>query len=126
MIKYNHKHKRGVITLKNTKQQKADKQNSSVIKDKNKNLRELYNKGKVNYILAHGVLSWGLSTGIIFIFLTSFFQYGFNFRVITENLFSKNNLITLGLFAAAGSVWGSIMWKIIVKEVEKKHSKHKR
>lgn len=117
--------------MKNAKQQKVNKQktnkqNPSIIKDRNKNLKELYNKGKINYILAHGILSWGLSTGIIFILLTSFFQYGFNFRVITDNLFSRNNLITLGLFAAAGSVWGSIMWKIIVKEVEKNHPKNKR
>ncbi|SES94106.1 hypothetical protein SAMN05660297_00940 [Natronincola peptidivorans] len=112
--------------MKQEKKQKSNKTEKRVMKDKNRNLVELYNKGKVHYVLKHGVLSWGISTGIIFVILTSLFQYGFSFREITDNFFTINSLLAIAIFAAAGLIWGQIMWKVITKQVEGMNPKKKK
>ncbi|WP_144414803.1 hypothetical protein [Clostridium aceticum] len=109
--------------MKNTKKQRS-KENHSM--QKNKNLEVLYNKGKSNYIIRHGILSWGISTGIIFILLTGVFQYGFSLKQVVGNLFSSNGLFILSIFALGGFVWGSIMWKWLTKEIEKNKAKKKK
>lgn len=117
--------------MKNNKQPKKNKslkntqQDNAKNGDKYKSLEELYNKGKRRYVILHGVLSWGVSTAIIFLLITSLFQYGFHFQEIIDSFFSKKSLITLAIFIVAGFVWGNIMWKVITREVEKNRNTKK-
>ncbi|AOY75166.1 hypothetical protein [Clostridium formicaceticum] len=108
--------------MKDNKKQKT-KEKYAI--QRNKNLEELYNRGKVNYIIRHGVLSWGVSTGIIFILLTGLFQHGFSFKEVLWGVLSSNALFVLGIFAVGGFIWGSIMWKWLTKEIEKNKTRKK-
>ncbi|SDK87149.1 hypothetical protein [Natronincola ferrireducens] len=111
--------------MKNNKQPKNQRLQKNTAKDKHKTLIELYNKGKVHYIIKHGIVNWGISTGIIFIILTTIFQGGFSLRKIIEGFSNPNNLWVIGGFGLGGIVWGSLMWKWVEKEANKIQQKKK-
>ncbi|KAB3532468.1 hypothetical protein [Alkaliphilus serpentinus] len=93
------------------------------------NLIKAYNKGKTKYILQHGVLSWGVSTAIIYRILVSLFNIGFSFSAIKRGLFSLDTLYAIPLFSIGGLLWGIFMWKIIEKkasEIKEKRGKRRK
>jgi hypothetical protein len=97
------------------KKEKNEKKASSG----NNKLEMLYNKGKANYIWVHGVLRWGVMTSILFILFMSTFEFGFRFRPIIRNLFTKDSLIIILIFTAAGFLWANVAWWWISKRFKK-------
>ncbi|MCC5912086.1 MAG: hypothetical protein JJT76_16825 [Clostridiaceae bacterium] len=108
--------------MKNNKKKETKKSNNPIANSRNKTPQELYNMGKTSYVWGHGVLSWGVSTGIIFMILTGIHQYRFSPRLILRHTFGLSGLLTIFMFAAVGFLWGSFMWRVICKKVEKDNS----
>jgi len=85
--------------------------------------KELYEKGKLNYIIRYGILSWGVSVTIIVRILMGFVNYKLDLEKVFGNLFSVDTIYTFITFSIFGAVWGRIMWGWLEKEVKKRESK---
>lgn len=84
---------------------------------------ELYKKGKLNYIIRYGVLSWGVSVTIIVRILIGFVNYKLDLQKVFSSLFSADTVYTLITFSIFGAIWGRIMWGWLEKEVQRLESK---
>lgn len=81
--------------------------------------KELYEKGKLNYIIKYGVLSWGVSVTIIIRIMIGFYKYKLDLQKVSQSLFSADTVYTLITFSIFGAVWGRIMWGWLEKEVKR-------
>jgi len=79
-------------------------------------ITELYARGKKRYLLVNGVISWGLSTGIIFLTLSSLWKNGLSFNHWKQTVFGAPAVGTLAIFMAGGLVWGLITWSMVEKQ----------
>ncbi len=82
-------------------------------------IKRIYAAGKTRYILRHGMLNWGLSTGIIFRILSIISQRGFNISEIVAGIPTLSTLIAMLVFSVFGGVWGAFFWRWIEKEAIK-------
>lgn len=76
----------------------------------------VYQRGKKRYLLLNGMVSWGLATGLIFLTLQSFWNHGLSFSAWRTTLFSLQALGVIGLFLAAGLLWGALTWSMVEKQ----------
>lgn len=81
--------------------------------------KELYEKGKLNYIIRYGVLSWGVSVAIIVRIMIGFYKYKLDLQKVSQSLFSADTIYTLITFSIFGAIWGRIMWGWLEKEVKR-------
>ncbi|SMP70424.1 hypothetical protein [Anoxynatronum buryatiense] len=80
-------------------------------------LAGLYARGKKRYLLVNGMISWGLSTGIIFLTLSSLWKNGFSFSHWKQTVFGAPAVGTLLIFMAGGLLWGLITWSMVEKQM---------
>jgi len=83
----------------------------------------IYEKGKLNYIIRYGILSWGLTVTIIVRILMGIRDYRLDLQKVFGNLFSVDTIYTLITFSIFGAIWGRIMWGWLEKEVKNQESK---
>jgi hypothetical protein len=81
-------------------------------------VESIYAKGKKRHVLVNGMISWGLAVGIIFLTLQNWWQNGFSYLTWKDTAFSLKGAGTIGLFMAAGLIWGNITWSIVEKQVK--------
>jgi len=82
----------------------------------------IFAKGLKRYMIVNGMISWGLTTGVIFLTLQSLWQHGLSFTDWKLIFSSYQGLMTLALFMMAGLVWGRFTWPVIEKQVKNKVS----
>lgn len=80
----------------------------------------IYAKGLKRYMIVNGMISWGLTTGVIFLILQRLWQKGLSFTGWKSVFFSYQGLMTLALFMMAGLVWGRFTWPVIERQVKNK------
>ena len=68
-------------------------------------------KGKQRVVLVNGVLGWGVSTAILWVFLMEFLEP-------SENIWVRP-IIALSIFPIAGIAFGHLMWNKSEKTYEK-------
>ncbi len=85
--------------------------------------KELYEKGKLNYVIKYGVLSWGVSVTIIVRLIIGFVTYKLDLQNVFRSLFTEDTIYTLITFSIFGAIWGRIMWGWLEKEVKKMDKK---
>lgn len=78
----------------------------------------IYARGLNRYMLVNGMISWGFTTGMLFIMLQSLWQKGLSFGGWQQTLFSYQGLLTLALFMVAGLVWGRFTWPMIEQQAK--------
>lgn len=88
------------------------------IDKENAAFKELYAKGKLNYIVKYGILSWGVSVTIIVRIIMGFINYKLDLQKVFGNLFTIDTIYTLITFSIFGAIWGRIMWSWLEKEVK--------
>ncbi len=79
-------------------------------------IKSIYSAGKARYILRHGMLNWGLSTGIIFRILSIISKVGWNIREIAAGIPTLSTLVAMLVFSIFGGIWGAFFWRWIEKE----------
>lgn len=93
-------------------------------------INKIYVGGKARYIIRHGMLNWGLSTGFIYRVLSIVFEEGFSLAAVMEGLPTMRTLMDMGIFSVFGAVWGAFFWmwikKQALKEPEKRRDKRKK
>lgn len=73
-------------------------------------LEKIIKKGRMNYILFHGVLAWGVVTAILFLLIQ-------HFTGVPQTL--ESIALSLVLFPIGGIFWGSLMWVLIKNQYNK-------
>ena len=73
-------------------------------------LEKTLSKGKWYYIIVHGAIGWGISTGVLFSLLQSFTH---------ETSFIDAIELSLILFPIGGICWGASMWFYFNKQYNK-------
>lgn len=74
-----------------------------------KKLNSIVDKGFWHYVLVYGVVSWGLSTAILY----SLFQHFFG----TPQTLASFAMALL-VFAVGGLGWGAVMWRMLVRQLK--------
>jgi len=82
----------------------------------------IYARGLKRYMIVNGMISWGLTTGLLFLTLQSLWQKGLSFAAWKASFSSYQGLMTLALFMMAGLVWGRFTWPVVEKQVKNKVS----
>lgn len=82
----------------------------------------IHAKGLKRYMIVNGMISWGFTTGVIFLTIQSLWQNGLSFSDWKSVFSSYQGLMTLALFMMAGLVWGRFTWPVIEKQVKNKVS----
>ncbi len=82
----------------------------------------IHARGLKRYMIVNGMISWGFTTGLIFLTLQSLWQNGLSFIGWKSTFSSYQGLLTLALFMMAGLVWGRFTWPVIEKQVKNKVS----
>lgn len=86
-------------------------------------INKIYAGGKTRYIIRHGMINWGISTGFIFRVLSIISEEGLNFSAIIAGLPTMKTLSALVIFSIFGAIWGALFWKWIKKEALKEPQK---
>ncbi len=73
-------------------------------------LEKIIKKGRVNYILVVGVLSWGVVTALLFSLLQHFTGTPQSFGTVA---------VSLVVSALGGMLWGGFMWNYLKKRYDK-------
>ena len=97
-------HRKGISVGRKTK-----------LTEKQKAILRFYQRGKGQYILINGILSWGVVTGLLFLTIQSLWNNGLSFSAWTGSVFSGSGGATLLIFMAGGSLWGLWTWKQVEK-----------
>lgn len=88
-------------------------------------IKKIYAGGKTRYIIRHGMINWGISTGVIFRVLSIISKQGLNIKAIFAGLPTLNTFMALITFSIFGAIWGAFFWKWIEKEALKEPEKAK-
>ena len=86
-------------------------------------IKKIYEGGKTRYVIRHGMINWGLSTGIIFRILSIISKEGWSIKAVLAGLPTLNTLFSMIVFAIFGAIWGYFFWKWIEKEALKQPEK---
>ncbi len=86
----------------------------------------VYQRGKTRYLLVNGMISWGLATGLIFLTLQSIWKNGFSMEAWRGTVFSLPAVGVIGVFLAAGLLWGLITWPMVEKQASQLTSLRKK
>jgi phosphate/sulfate permease len=72
-------------------------------------------KGKTSFIIRRGVISWGLSTAILFSIITFLIDNNFLFSGLVSYKFVKELMSSLIIFPIAGLFMGMFLWNMLIK-----------
>lgn len=86
-------------------------------------INKIYAGGRTRYIIRHGMVNWGLSTGFIFRVLSIISEEGLSLTAVIAGLPTMRTLIAMVIFSIFGAVWGAFFWKWIKKEALKEPEK---
>ena len=78
-------------------------------------LEKIITNGKLNYVLVHGVLGWGVVTALLFSLLR-------HFTIAPQSVGSVS--INLIVFSIGGLIFGLVMWTVLKNKYARlKHKK---
>lgn len=77
-------------------------------------LEKTLEKGKLKFVVLHGVLGWGVTTAILF----SVFQH-----LMGSSQTVSSIAVSLVAFPIGGMLWGIWMWHVLQKQYKKLQSK---
>ncbi|MCP8616008.1 hypothetical protein [Salirhabdus salicampi] len=80
--------------------------------------RKTRQKGMKQFILIHGVLGWGVPTGILFMFIQHHWTNGSGTPIDLSNTPLKT-IFVLIIFMLAGTLFGRVMWDVNEKHYHK-------
>ncbi|OLS38133.1 hypothetical protein BTR22_06440 [Alkalihalophilus pseudofirmus] len=84
-----------------------------------KTLEEIKNKGKWHFILTEGVLSWGITTAVLFYLFMNFIEHGMNFSMYITDGWIIDFASILFAFLIGGLLFGWVMWKLVERKLPK-------
>ncbi|TDX52082.1 hypothetical protein [Orenia marismortui] len=67
-------------------------------------------RGKLHYILIHGILGWGFITALAYLFFTFIIKYGFDLSLLSSKDFLQELAISLIVFPIVGILQSLFAW----------------